>query len=316
MKTFNNDPNFSIVLPGGCNAKCGFCFNKTQPRIPSSPIREYLFNLNAWLSSIGPQFYQVSLTGGEPMLSPYLDAVLGLLAGKREKYTNIILTTNGTGLLAKIDLVSAAVDHINISRHHFDEKANTEVFGGSYNMPDAELSEIIDRFGERGIDVSINCVINDSTPKDFILDFIAWANRTGVNAIRFRKENGDLSPTPVEREFASYKVLWEGSCPVCRTTLQKIKGMDVYWKSSTLEPSEVITESVFEIVYQPNGMAYLDWQGKIPLRMHLDVAPRASERGAGRSLCHPSKGESCGRSGSGCGGSNSSCGSRGSSDRC
>lgn len=40
METYNQDPNFSIVMPGGCNAECPFCFNnnKTKPKSCSSSI--------------------------------------------------------------------------------------------------------------------------------------------------------------------------------------------------------------------------------------------------------------------------------------
>jgi len=259
MVTFNNDPNFSIVLPGGCNANCNFCFNKEQPDIKPIGIKDYLLNLKNWLQSLNKQFYQLSLTGGEPMISPYLEPLLGMLSGYRDKFTNILLTTNGTNILSKIDIISASVDHINISRHHYDEKMNNIVFGNGYSLSDKELENIIDKFGEIGIDVSVNCVINNSTDKDFILKYIQWAKQIGIYSVRFRMENGELKPALVEKEFDNYKIIWEGRCPVCRTVLKRIKGMDVYFKSSVLEPSKVIKDTIFELIYEPNGKVYQDW---------------------------------------------------------
>jgi len=43
-----------------------------------------------------------------------------------------------------------AVDHINISRHHYDEEANKAIFGGDYNVTDADIREAIDLYGSRG----------------------------------------------------------------------------------------------------------------------------------------------------------------------
>jgi len=258
MKTFNSDTNFSIVLPGGCNAKCKFCFN-VKPPIESLPIGYYLRKLTQCLNELDKQFYQISLTGGEPLLSPYIDFVLSTIFGFKHKYTNIVLTTNGTQLLNKIDMVSLTVDHINISRHHFNESDNKNIFGGSYNEDDKSLLMAIDEYGKRGIDISVNCVINDSTTKDFIDNYIEWGKSLGVYAIRFRKENGDLKPTPVELEYSDYKNLRHGECPVCRTDLQRIKGVLVYWKSSTLEPSDMIKNKIYELVFQPDGNIYEDW---------------------------------------------------------
>jgi len=262
MNTFNNDPNFSIVMPGGCNANCKFCFNKDTNKKTSEPIQTWIKILHDILIKLPEHFYQISITGGEPLLSPNLEALSYVfqLSGLKDKYTNILLTTNGTGLIEKIDTVSSFVDHVNVSRHHYDEDENRKIFGGSYCVTDEYLRESIDEYGKRGIDVSVNCVINDKTTKAFILSFIDWSKTIGFHAIRFRKENGNLEQTPVEKEFSEYKNLWHGACPVCRTALQRIRGVDVFWKSSTLEPSETITDSIFELVYESDAYIYLDWK--------------------------------------------------------
>lgn len=262
ITTHNNDPNFSIALPGLCNAECSFCFNKKHPKFERENLGVYLINLSDILSNLGDQFYQISLTGSEPMLSPFLEPVLGMITLFRNKYTNILLTTNGTDLIKNIDLVCSAVDHINISRHHFDEVENCKIFGGSYEMNDSKLEYIIDECGKRGVDVSVNCVISDSTTKDFIDQYIEWSKIIGLNAVRFRKENSDMNPPSVELEFEEYKPIWEGECPVCRTTQKLIKGVNTYWKNSVLEPSDIITDEIFELVYQPDGKLYKDWVGE------------------------------------------------------
>lgn len=320
MKTTNNDPNFSIVMPGGCNAKCDFCFNNEQEKLEVLEINQYMSNLNRTLAVLDDRFYQISITGGEPLLSPYFEQVLSLIPYHRTKYTNVLLTTNGTGLLEKIDKISNAVDHINISRHHYDETKNNNIFKGSYSMSDNELTEIIDAYGKKGVDVSVNCVITDSTTREFIDKYIKWSRNIGVEAVRFRKENGTLDKTPVELTFNDYKVIWEGSCPVCRTTQQRIYGVNVFWKSSFLEPSDIVpSDEIFELVFDTDGNTYMDWKGQklinqVPIKKE-EPKPEPTiiyrDRYISSNNCgsSSSRSNSCGGSSNfgGCGRSSSSC---------
>ncbi len=268
METFNNDPNFSIVMRGGCNAACAFCFNKTKnaPAVRELSNFEWLLGLQDVLRKLPKQFYQISITGGEPMVSPVLHEVLTICRMAKLRFTNILLTTNGTNLLKYIDEVTTGVHHINISRHHYDEQTNKAIFGGSYNVTDAELTEIIDKYSARGVDVSLNCVINDQTTTDFIFKYIEFAKRIGAYAVRFRKENGDnIAPTPCEEHIDEYyPVLERGECPVCRTWKRVIKGLTTYWKAAIIEPTDKIKDKVYELVYDIDGVTYQDWNRKYP----------------------------------------------------
>lgn len=301
MTTFNDDPNFSVVMPGGCNAACSFCFAKDK-KTYSASMADYVGGLVSALASMPSAFYQISITGGEPMLSPYIMPVLAAIFPFKKRYHNILLTTNGTDLERYFDIVSMTVDHINISRHHWDEGKNKAIFGGTYDVFDEDIVRIIDKYSESGIDVSANCVINDATDREFIEKYILWARGIGFHAVRFRKENGSLEKTPVEKTYDAHKVVHEGKCPVCRTTKQIIHGFDVYWKSSILEPSEKISD-VFEVVYAPDGKMYLDWAYKKPL---IDKAKPAEKKRETRGVISSVPSTSCGGSSScgssGCGG--------------
>jgi hypothetical protein len=262
MNTFNNDPNFSIIVPGGCNCNCSFCFNSGNNSL-TLPLGDYLNNLIETLENLPEQFYQISITGGEPTISPYFIPIISALLPFKKKFHNILLTTNGTNLLVNSDIISAAVDHINISRHHADDEENKKIFNSpKYSLSTKDITEIINLYNKHGIDVSLNCVINDSTGRRFIENYIEYGKTVGSHAIRFRKENGTLDKTPAEKTFSDHKIVWEGACPVCRTTKQYINGQTVFWKSSTLEPSETLQDEIFEIVYQPDGKTYEDWNKK------------------------------------------------------
>lgn len=271
MNLLNNDPNFSIVLPGPCDAACAFCFSK--PTRPAANLLKYLTKLNTVLENLGPQFYQVSITGGEPTLSPFLLPVLAIVAQHRRKYTNVLVTSNGARLLDFVDDFRGIVDHVNLSRHHYNDEKNAAVFGGKYRGTTTQAAEIVDAFGAVGIDVSLNCVVNDSTGAPFLLDMIHYARTHGFKALRLRKENGDNEPIPAEEVFAEkYPVLWNGECPVCRTRKRVIQGLDVYFKTSVVEPGDVTGGKVFEVVYLADGLAYTDWAGLRPLVGFAEVS--------------------------------------------
>lgn len=275
MNLLNNDPNFSIVLPGGCNANCDFCFSANRPQRKS--LAKYLVNLQNTLDTLPKEFYQISITGGEPGISPWLVPVLELISENREKYTNILLTTNGTNLLENKDIISSAVDHINISRHHYDHLENKKIFKGTYNISDEYLEKCVDEYGKNGIDVSVNCVVNDSTTKDFIEKFMEYSKKIGFSAIRFRKENGTNDPVLVEKEFEEYKVVWNGECPVCKTRKRIIKGLNVFWKTSVVEPDDVSENKLFELVYMEDGNVYSDWGNKNKIDVKKLVEKKINE---------------------------------------
>lgn len=290
MNTYHDNPNFSIALPGGCNAECKFCFAKDKA-CNTAQLGEYITNLVKRLQQLPEPFFQISITGNEPTLSPYLVPVMASIMPFKSKYTNILMTSNGTGLLKHFDSITMAVDHINISRHHYEESKNLAIFGGQYNIVDNDIKNIIDKYSIAGIDISANCVINDNTDIDFIEKYILWARNIGFTAVRFRKENGNLEQTPVELLYKDYKIFFSGSCPVCRTAGMRIHGLPVYWKSSVIEPSTVMTDKIFELIYAPDGKTYKDWEYKKPYVLEKRTASefrsysKASSSSCGRSSC-------------------------------
>lgn len=223
-------------------------------------------NLKLALKSLPSTFYQISITGNEPMLSPLIDDVLDICRkGKDIRYKNIVLTTNGTELMNHTQKVVSGVHHINVSCHHYDFEENKKIFKGSWNFTDEELENAIDFFGKNGIDVSLACVINDNTSKYFIDNYIDFAKRIGAYAVRFRKENGTLDKTPVENIIAEeYPSLNHGACPVCRSDFRVIKGCKTHWLSSLLEPTDKINDKVYELIFDTDGKLYQDWNRMIP----------------------------------------------------
>jgi MoaA/NifB/PqqE/SkfB family radical SAM enzyme len=259
MKLYNKTPNFSIIMPGDCNANCNFCTWKRCEN--ESP--DFLKNLEHTLDDMKEVITQVSITGGEPTLSPVFKEVLDILRGRGLK---VVLTTNGSGLRQSFfSRMRGVVDHLNISRHHEHDDSNMRIFSTKGIPSVLQLTYLCSAANVNGIDVTLNQVIDDSSELYSLVSFVSFAKRVGATAVCFRKNHSlnSLDKTLAEREM---KIIgFEERCPVCVTNTYLIKGMYTYLKTSLEEPSEHINE-VFEFVFQPDGILYEDWNFRKPIK--------------------------------------------------
>jgi len=271
INTNNDSPNLSIVLPGGCNADCWFCIYNQNTKQETHP--EYITHLEYVLDNMPEQFHQISITGGEPTISGYFITLLDILEKRRDKYTKIVLNTNGTQFSSNnLPKMYNVVDHINLSRHGINEADNQHIFNTGGIPTAKQILRHNTYLNSLGIDVTLNTV--EFTRRDtdkFVRDYIKFAKSVNANAVCFRKEcvdGNDLSPTVNELYFKNYKTVNETRCPVCRTTTKIINGMYVTWKAGILETSvskwnnmvDVNTQDlIYECVFHPNGKLTSDW---------------------------------------------------------
>ena len=267
-KLYNSNPNLSIILPGPCNCKCKFCFWKEQ-----KVCDNYLDRVSYLINSLSDEFHQISITGGEPSLSPYLIPVLNIIK-ESGVYDKVVLTSNGTNVTERLvyPAVGDVVNHINISRHHYDPDKNASFFGIRYEYipDDAKLTSICNMYARKGIDVTLNCVYSDAfcvtsdEAYSFVSRYVNFAKKVNASCVSFRKEHGNLNETFLEQTFTKtygFKKIKAGECPVCRSHTQIIDGMNVVWKASVSEPSENLG-SIYEVIIHPNGNLTADWDGK------------------------------------------------------
>lgn len=263
-----SNPNFSIVLPGKCNAKCAFCFWDAKKKPESK--QEYLKKLSSILRKLPEQFYQISITGGEPTLSPYYEDVLNLI--DKEKFTKVVLSTNGANvnkLLCESSM--AKIDHVNISRHAVLDSNNEKIFKTKSVLKASDIAPLSEKLNYHGVDVTLSAVLAEGFSETGsvrvdrnVMSYIFFAKSLGASAVTFRKaqdENSDLSPSKAEELFKDSKAIAESSCPVCRSKTQLIQGMKVIWRSSLLEPSEHVN-GIYELVFQADGTLTEDWRGQ------------------------------------------------------
>jgi len=249
------NPNFSIVAPVGCNAKCSFCFWENKNPLPKT---EYLSRLKSVLGFLPNDFYQCSITGGEPTLLAHLECILEIV---RPRFSKVVLSTNGTALRPKI---YDYIDHLNISRHDIDDKRNAAIFGTDTIPCKERLSNICHGANSAGIDVTLNCVLpGDFTGREYIYDYIQFAKEVNASRVCFRKALSDLEILPVEAELP-YAITGENECPVCRSTTRLIHGMETWWKYGIMEPS-IGMGGVYELIFHPGGELTTDWKGEVPV---------------------------------------------------
>ena len=262
--------NVSIIVPGGCSSNCKFCFWEMKKTPP-----DYIMKLYNFLDELPSGVHSLSITGSEPTESVHLNGILILVSHFKHKFTRVVMTTNGSHFLkafdteSSVELLSESVDHLNISRHHYDDDKNSNIFNaGSNIIPSTkDVKKIINIANSIGIDVTFNCVLSDNniTLFDHVLSFIQYAKDTNASAITFRDshESNTIEINKLEKMFDKYKNIHESSCGVCRIVTKIINGMKCNFHYSITEPTDVI-DSEYEIVFQQTGVATLDWAGNKP----------------------------------------------------
>lgn len=282
--------NFSIILPGSCNASCGFCFWKRSAA--ESPM--FAQHLAWYLTALGPKVTQISLTGGEPTLSPVFDDVISVLRTYAQE-RKVVLTTNGANLKEKLPTIAGVVQFLNISRHEVGDRENREVFGTD-TVPSAhELEELCGAANSLGIEATINKVVpHDYSDMAEFKSFVTFVKNVGASALALRKDYAanSLGNTPLERELGVAAV--ERSCPVCVTNSYLFRGLPIHFKMSLEEPSDVLP-FIYEFIYHPDGRLSEDWKGEKPVKfVHMVPVPKPATR-----VQYVSTG--CAQTSSGCG---------------
>lgn len=116
-----------IKITDGCNADCKFCANKGCEDFGNLDLNKLEFVIRYLVSK--NILHSIAITGGEPMVNP--DKVNNLLnmIYSIDKNLEVQISTNGYNLkeLKKFDRINN-LESIHISRHHYDDGVNNEIF--------------------------------------------------------------------------------------------------------------------------------------------------------------------------------------------
>jgi molybdenum cofactor biosynthesis enzyme MoaA len=249
MKLAVDNPNLSVVMPVSCNANCDFCYWTRNTGLTADKFR---FVAN----SLPEMFQQVSITGGEPTMACNLQDFLRIA---RNRFKKVVLNTNGYSLL-RTDFTFC--DHVNISRHHWNDTKNRKVFKTD-SVPDVYWLESLCSFG----DVTLNCFLPDGfSSKSFIKNYIAFAKEMKAK-VAFRKYFNNLDL--LEAIDTDKTLISDHSCGACRHRKHIINGVEVTFKYSVPETYKV-SGGIYELILQGNGDLTFDWAGKNKLTYKED----------------------------------------------
>lgn len=253
--------NFTVVLPGGCNAKCSFCPDSMEGKPPS----DWLLKLSEAIVRRPSSWTDCSVTGGEPTISPYLELALPIISSGFDK---TVLTTNGIMLHDKVHVIGQYVDFLNISRHGVGLEANRKAFKTKRVPTDQQLAESIAIFKEiYGGFVNLNHVYlkNDNhIDKEYLENYVCYAKLLGADSVSFRYDQTEncLDTTGLEKAFLEYEIIDSGSCPVCRSHTVIVDGLPVTFKASFQEPGMAYEGGLYELIFGTNGKLTRDWSGE------------------------------------------------------
>ena len=268
LKTIQN-PNFSIILPGPCNGRCKFCFWQRDENEVESHI--FSMNLMKTLAKLPSQFRQVSITGGEPTYSTSFLNVCTIIEESR-RFDKVVLTTNGSNLWPFLSSAHMGViTNVNISRHAISDQANARVFNTRpMNLLSLEqIRRLNEQLNRHGFETCVNAVITEEMDDPWV--FVEKMRSIGFTEACFRKqhaEGSDLSPTLQELGvMATQHRVAHSECPVCRSDMYLMRGMRTWWTASIPEPTDLMVDEIYELVFHPDGKLYADWSKNIEVEL-------------------------------------------------
>ena len=294
--------NFSIFLDDYCNADCRFCVAQLRyshrqamylkPHIEDS--REYFKRLDEVLELIRPLNPSVSITGGEPTLSPKLYEVIKMVDdyGFRKR----TITTNGSGLLNKVKNSGRVIDelirynwnHLNISRTSYSDEVNRRIMRYCKDEEYCDnqmLKTIIEITNDSPLKHRLSCLLLKESVNSVekIKEYLDYYRQIGVNNVIFR-ELMDFSKDSINTEKIKYCLdnkirlndIWEDFekypefVPYLNilgyyyyVEIYKYHGMTVASESADINQQYVEKEKnenmVYDMIFHPNGNLCGSW---------------------------------------------------------
>lgn len=275
---YNKVITVKLVIPGGCNAKCPFCYNRDKSTTCNKQqfLDKFISSLDEVIQKIGNKNpVSVDITGGEPTLDHrFLAKVFKKLReyNVKSKVLRVTMTTNGTYLREVIPDMKDVVDYVNISIHDWRPLRREEILG--FCTDGIEYKSIIKELNKVGITVSASAVIYEKIPnfnkwRDFFVD---WAKEVGFIAVRFRcdvfwKDSDIFDGYLVEsmNDTEQFDVIdYENTSDSHWCRLRRKDKMRVFFLHGVLDTS-LLTKGI-EYVVDDDGHCYCDYYKRTRLK--------------------------------------------------
>ncbi len=290
---FKDTISIKLVIPGGCNAKCFFCYGdgykcSNKNELQEKFLNNFLDSLEEIILRIEPhRKVSLDITGGEPTLdSKYLIKVLNKLRNfyLLERLDKVTLTSNGFRLKEVTPALRGVVDYVNVSIHHYDKEKRDKIFGVK-TFTDDEYKEIVLKLIDNDIIPSAVAIIykQDNEFEIFRDNMISWAEEIGFSGIRFRK-NAYWEDKATFMEYIN-KTIQDGkytyiegrdTTNITWCSLKTKSDFSVYFVSGVPDTTKISLGT--EFVVNDDGIAYSDFdkkqkvsEYKLPLGLVFDV---------------------------------------------
>lgn len=193
------DPYINLyVRTKFCNAKCKFCtYANDASKYNEKKFIEVLKELSSKI-----KIRKVAISGGEPTL--YWDNFKSIVNHAKEWTPDSELSLNTDGFrLEKLfsDPIYKLFDFIQISRHHWDDKINDEIFG-TKTPTSEEIKNVVGLMTtEHQIQFRCNLIKGYIDTKEKVFQFLDWTNSLGINDV------GLVSLMPVN-QYSKDNFIW------------------------------------------------------------------------------------------------------------
>ncbi|MHA1299697.1 MAG: radical SAM protein [Candidatus Helarchaeota archaeon] len=317
-KPYNVYSNVNLSIYSGqiCNGNCSFCIEQLRPLSRGRKLEsqktliekdnEYFKCLKQVLNAVKPINPSVSITGGEPSKDPRLIKILEYINNFNMRKRTI--TTNGSGLLDKVGnsdykvidfLIRAKMEHLNLSRAHYNEFVNHKIMDLSEFFSNDTLKKIIVRAKKGNIRPRLSCVLLRGYIDSFqeILKYLDWAASIGVDNVVFRQLMKFDQKTHLKNKITEFcNTYFVPLQPLLQCVFQNNKlhnsyfqfikqvmgyyyyvevfhykkpgqnGIDVIFEEADLTYIEIQKQKnlenpiIYELIFHPNGKLCSSWQ--------------------------------------------------------
>ena len=238
--------NLYIKVTDWCNASCPFCEYRGLGRA---------FNIYKLFESIKEinktiRINKVSFTGGEPTTSGNL--LLYLIKEIRELIPEAFITVNTNGYRLH-HLLSADVNSIALSRHHYDDKRNDNIF--KINALSAEALRSID---PSKIHLSCNLIKGEIDSANEVEKYLSFASSCNIHDVGFvglmpvndycKTNYVDFNKLSFDKKhIIKYKTYRRTTVCKCSNYLYiKAGAMTLFYNRCVLKPDDTVGSLVFD----------------------------------------------------------------------
>lgn len=283
-KVYNNTISVKLLIPGGCNANCVFCYMKDYGGVLKNNKTAFLSNfiesLNYIINKVGNKNpISIDITGNEPTYDvEFLRAVLIKLKQYdiRHKVSRVTMTTNGYNLEKLIPYLDGVVDYINISVHDYRKEERNDVFRFRDNnyIHEKDYSRVTKELLNIGITCSAVAVLYKEINnfKEWMDGFIKWCKNNGFVSLRFRynvfwKDGSSIFDRYMEQALSDSKnfqiITHENTNDSHWCRLRMNDKFRVFFLHGVLNTTEY-TKGI-EYVIHDDGKCYTDFYKKTPI---------------------------------------------------